>query len=356
LRQAGPDPEGNPFLIYPSSQGSRREYRTITPSGRCGPTESSASGGFRTRSYKAYSNTVLYVRILFMNLFSAHFSPTKKTIWSALLIVPALIAVIVYLCIQPSHQREWVPEQATMPRIEFHDQHVLIHDIRNSHYRSSNDFDLAYYSKLFDLNHIESVWFIVEPFSSWKGLAHTFISFGFKDNTYVAFSIEVRKEKDETYSPIKGLFKQYELIYVIGDERDLIKLRSNFRKNEVFVYPIRTSQDKIRSMFVNMLKRVNQLNEQPEFYHTLTNNCTSNLVEHVNDIAPGRIPFSFNSVLPGYSDQLAYTLKLINTNLPLEAIRPHFKINDRAEQYGEEDNFSEMIRQFPKTHSEQTKE
>ena len=152
-------------------------------------------------------------------------------------------------------------------------------------------FTPAYDDRAYDLDKLESVWFIVTPFSThWRGPAHTFVSFGFSDSQYVAISVEARREPGESYGPLTGLFKQFELIYVIGDERDLIGSRAAYGGYDVYLYPIRTTRERIRALFLEMLARSNALATQPEFYNTLTNNCTSNVVDHVNHIAPRRVP------------------------------------------------------------------
>ena len=256
------------------------------------------------------------------------------------------VAILLWFLPQPSNDRVWVANQAVLPSAEFDDNLVHVRNIRNTTYRSTTDYTPAYYDKTFDLDKLTSVWYIVEPFSNWKGAAHTFLSFGFDDDEYLAISVEIRKEEGEGFSAFKGLFKQYEVIYVIADERDVITVRTNHRRDDVFLYPIKTTREKIRDMFVAMLERANRLRAEPEFYNTLTNTCTTNIVNHVNALSPNRVPFSYKILLPGYSDQLAYDLGLIDTDLPFEAARERFRINDRAERYADSADFSVRIRSF----------
>jgi hypothetical protein len=206
-------------------------------------------------------------------------------------------------------------------------------------------FTVRHYDQTFNLDALDSAWFVVEPFhASVEGPAHTLMSFGFADGKYVAISVEIRKEPGEKFSPLLGLLKRYELMYVIADERDVIKLRSNYRKDDVFLYPARTSAENRRRMFVEMLERANTLAEHPEFYNTLTNTCTTNIVRHVNTISEGRVPWSYKVLLPAYSDELAYDLGLIDTTLPLDEARRRFRINDRAARYADDPEFSRRIR------------
>jgi len=160
----------------------------------------------------------------------------------------------------------------------------------------------------------------------------------------VAISAEIRKEKGESFSPWKGLLRQYELTYVIGDERDLIRLRTNYRRDPVYLYPVRASRERVRQMFLHMLGRANHLRSHPEFYNTLTNTCTTNIVRHVNELVPGRVhPWSYKVLFPGYADELAYELDLLDTDLPFPEARRRFRIDDDAQKVGIED-FSRAIR------------
>ena len=230
---------------------------------------------------------------------------------AAVLVVAAAYEVLC-LTVHPSNDRRWAADQAVLPSAEFHGPLVTVRNVRNFRYESESRYAPSYDDRTYDLRRLESVWFIVEPFGSLEGLAHTFVSFGFKDRDFVAISVEIRKEKGESYSPLKGLLRQYEVMYVVGDERDLIALRANHRHDRVFLYRVHTTPERMRRMFVEMLERANELRAKPEFYNTLTNTCTTNLVHHVNAIVPGRVPWRLSVFLPGYSDRLAYELGLID--------------------------------------------
>jgi hypothetical protein len=134
-------------------------------------------------------------------------------------------------------------------------------------------------------------------------------------------------------------------MYVVGDERDLIQLRTNHRRDPVYLYPVRAPRERIEQMFVSMLRRANHLRQEPEHYNTLTNTCTTNIVRHVNELVPGRVPWSYKVLLPGYSDELAYELGLIDTELPFAAAKQHFRIDDDALRAAGRDDFSRRIRQ-----------
>jgi len=259
----------------------------------------------------------------------------------ALLLLGALGAC---LSIRPSNDRAWSPDQAVLPYAEIHGHVARVHNIRNNRYQSPHRYTVDYYDRTYDLDSLESAWFIVEPFSGVPGPAHTFVSFGFAGGQYVAISVEIRKERGESFSPVMGLLRQYEVMYVVADERDAVKLRSNYRHDDVYVYPVRAERAKVRRMFLEMLARANELREHPEFYNTLTNTCTTNIVRHVNAIAPRRVPLSYKVLLPAYADRLAYDIGLLDTTLPFEEARRRFKINDRALRYADSPDFSRLIR------------
>lgn len=248
---------------------------------------------------------------------------------------------------RPSNDRDWTLDQVRLPWAEIEGRRVRVHNIRDARYRSVDDYEIAWRERPYDLDRLQSAWFLVEPFGDddWQGPAHTLMSFGFAGDEYLAISVEIRKEKGEEFSPWQGLLRQYEVTYVIGDERDLIQLRTNHRRDPVYLYPVRAPRERIEQMFVSMLRRANHLREKPEHYNTLTNTCTTNIVRHVNELVPGRIPFSYKVLLPGYSDELAYDLGLIDTDLPFPEARRHFRVDDDALRAAGREDFSQRIRQ-----------
>ncbi len=269
----------------------------------------------------------------------------KKKILIGILIA-TLLLVGIWSSITPSLKRDWSLDQAILPTAKIEGDLVTVKNIRNFSYASTTSYTPAYYDKTFDLNTLKKVWFIIEPFSGYVGAAHTFLSFEFEGDNFLAISVEIRKEKGESFSALKGLFKKYELMYVAGDERDLVKLRSNYRKDNVYVYPIRTTEENQRKLFLSMIARMNKLAEEPEFYNTLTSTCTTNIVAHVNEIVPKRIPLRSEIFFPAESDRLAYDLGLIDTELSFEKAREHFLINERALKYADSLDFSHKIREL----------
>ncbi len=247
---------------------------------------------------------------------------------------------------KPSNDRVWNNDQKVLPYAEINGNLITIHNIRNFTYASKTDYKENYYDKTFDLNTLQGVWYVLEPFEGLPGSAHTFLSFEFENNQFLAISIEIRKEKGESFNPIKGIFNQYELTYVIADERDVVKLRSNYRKDAVYVYPAKSTKEGSKQLFLDMIARANALREHPEFYNTVTSNCTTNIVKHINKVSPQNIPFfTLQAVFPKHSDRIAYELGLLNTNLSFEESKNRYYINDKAIKYADDENFSVKIRE-----------
>jgi hypothetical protein len=259
-------------------------------------------------------------------------------------LIAVCVVLLWWLNIPPSNDRDWAPDQAILPYAEFKGDTVTVRNVRCCSYKTTQDYVVRHSDETFDLKDLQSVWFVVEPFSAWQGAAHTFLSFGFAGDRYLAISVETRREQGEGFSAWKGLFKQYELIYVIGDERDLIHLRANVRRDRVYLFPIRATRDDIRTLFVDILVRANKLRVEPEFYHSITNTCTTNIMDHVNKIASRKVPLHKSILLPGYSDRLAYDLGLIDTDLSFEEAKRRFQINERAARFQDDVRFSAKIR------------
>lgn len=247
--------------------------------------------------------------------------------------------------INPSNDRAWTPDQAILPTAEFRGNLVKVHNVRYCDYRSDEDFTVRYDERVFDLDEIHSVDFIVAPFPDQPQVAHTMLSFGFDDNEHVAVSVEIRKELGERYSPVNGALRQYELTYVVADERDVIRLRTDQWLQDVYLYRTKATPKQARQLFLNVMRRVNKLAEEPEFYDTLTNNCTTNIVDHINELAPNRIPFDHRIVLPGLADEYAYDLGLIDSPYSFARTKRRAKINSLAYRFRDAPDFSEKIRQ-----------
>lgn len=251
---------------------------------------------------------------------------------------------------KPSNERNWEADQALLAHAEISDGEIFIKNIRDIQYETEGDYTVEHYDRVFKLDELVTLDYLVVPFGSWKGPAHTMLSFGFETAEgmeHLVVSVEIRKEEGESYSPLRGLFRSYELMYVIADEEDVIKLRTHHRDDPVYMYPVKAEAEPLQALFISIMERVNELEARPEFYNTLFSSCTSNLASHVNLVSTKKIPtLGWRVVLPAYSDKLAYDRGLFDTDLGFEAAKDHFRIDENAQLHNEsgEISFSEWIR------------
>jgi len=246
--------------------------------------------------------------------------------------------------LQPSNERDWQPEVARPSYATIDGDLVTVHNIRNFDYRTETDFTPAYYVRTYDLNKLDSA-DLVAVYWMGPAIAHLFISFGFGDD-HLAVSIEARKEKGEGYSSAKGFFRQYELYYVVADERDVIRVRTNYRKDppeDVYVYPLRGPRENIRRLFLEYVRKMNALREHPEFYNTLTTNCTTAILMNTR-VNPGSLPFSWKVLLSGYTPAYVYEAGRMDQSLSFEELKRRSLINAAAQAADQAPDFSRRIR------------
>lgn len=245
---------------------------------------------------------------------------------------------------KPSHDRDWAPSVAKLPYAIIEGDQAKIYNIRNFDYRTENDFSIRYYDKTFDLNKLDSVDYVLSHWDGLEAVAHTIISFGFGDDGYIAVSVEMRREKGEPQSNLRGFFKQYEQIYVLGDERDLIRLRTNFRKEDVYLYPTVVNKDDVRKLFEVILERVNKIAEQPAFYNTLFQNCFSSLAAEFTKVITPRSSFDFRRLANGYSDEMLFENGWIDSKLNFEDTKQFHYINQYVQTDSHANGYSKKIR------------
>lgn len=251
----------------------------------------------------------------------------------------------------PSHSRIWATEQALLPRVKIDGDTAVIENFRRFRYRTPTDFDATYDTVTLPLDRLERAWYVLVPFKGKEdiGFAHSFLTFGFADGQYVSVSVEARREQSEKYSPFKGLLRRYELIYVIGDEEDIIGLRSIAKNEDTYLYPLALTPAEVRSVFVDMLADARRLEERPEFYNTLTNMCTTRTVKHLNVAKPGLLPtWNWRIAVPGFSDRLfAERGAFDGSVVPDDTLRATARINERAQDTASALPFSARIRSVP---------
>ena len=266
--------------------------------------------------------------------------------WPLALFAAVFIAFLIrWHGVRPSNDRDWQPDVALLPFATFDGDMVTIHNIRNFDYRSETDFTPHYYDKTFDMRQLDSADLIAVY---WMGdaIAHVMLSFGFAEHDFVTVSIETRKERGESYDTLRGFFRQYELIYVVGDERDLIRLRTNYRKDppeDAYLFRTNASPENVRRLFLSYFQKINELKEQAEFYNTLTTNCTTNVLMHTR-VNPGDHAYSWKVLLSGYAPLYAYEHGRLDTRLPFEELKRRSHINDAAHAADQAADFSQQIR------------
>jgi hypothetical protein len=260
------------------------------------------------------------------------------------LIVIALFLGVVagWISIRPSHDRIWRPEVAVMPRAVIDGDRVHLIGVRNFDYRTRDDFTVRYEEREVQLSHLTALDFYVSYFMPGP-VGHTFLSFIFDNSPPLSISIETRPEVGESFAPVASMFKHFELIYVVGDERDLVGVRANYRHEAVYLYRLNTSPDDARRLLLIYLARINELADRPEFYHLLTNSCTINIVRYAN--AAGRVGrLDVRHLLNGLIDGYLYYSGRIDPTLPFDELRQRSQINEAAQAADGAPDFSQRIR------------
>jgi len=255
------------------------------------------------------------------------------------------ILVILFLRIPASNDREWQPEVSVTPYATVNGDLVTIHGVRNFDYRTESDFKPRWEDRTYDLRKLDSA-DIIAVYWAGKAIAHVMVSFGFAGKDYLAVSIETRKEKGESYSTLAGFFRNYELYYVIADERDVIRVRTTYRQpqEDVYIYRVSGSLENLRRVFLDYLKSINELRDRPAFYNTLTTNCTTAILLHTR-VNPESPPLSWKILLSGYVPDYLYELGRLDTTMPFAQLEKLSRVNERAHAADKDPAFSERIRE-----------
>jgi hypothetical protein len=272
----------------------------------------------------------------------------KRRRWTALSIYGLAFTGVLFgwQGLMPSNERDWQTDVAVLPTATIEGDQVLVKNIRNFSYKSEFDYIPAYYDKTFDLNKLEGVDMVTVY---WMGpqIAHIFLSFAFSDGKHLAISIETRKEKGEGYSTLKGFFRQYELYYVVADERDVIRLRTNYRHDppeDVYVYRLKGPLENTRNLFLEYLRQINDLAVKPAFYNSLTTNCTTTIWLNTR-VNATHLPFHWSMIANGYLPQYLYQSgRIEKKGLTFEDLQKNVHANARAQTADQAADFSKRIR------------
>lgn len=264
--------------------------------------------------------------------------------WVPVGIATAFVMVLgAWLSIAPSQDRDWQADVAVLPFAEIRGDRVTVHNVRNAEYRTETDYTVRLEKRELDLSRLRSLDIFLIKWGS-PLIAHTIMSWGFDDDQYLAISIETRKEKGEEYSALRGFFRQYEIYYVVADERDVIRLRTNYRNEDVNVYRFDASPAAARFLLLRYLEAVNNLHERPEWYNALTDNCTTT-IQRLARSDEKRNWWSWKLLVNGYLDELGYDNGAFDRSLPFAELRAKSRVNERAKAAGDDPRFSVRIRE-----------
>ena len=244
--------------------------------------------------------------------------------------------------IKPSNDRIWSNDVAQLLTGKVEGNQVTLSNVRNFTWRSDEDYDIHWETRSYDLDRLSSADAVLSYWGS-PAIAHAMISFGFDDGRHIVFSVEIRKERSESYSPIGGFFREFETILVAADEHDIIRVRTNVRGEDDYLYPLRMDKPAMRELFLSYVREANELAEKPEFYNTLTSNCTTIVYRMARQISPG-LPRDHRLLLTGYLPGYLYDVGVVDRSVSLEQLREQSRITERARQSGPDDDFSRAIR------------
>ena len=243
----------------------------------------------------------------------------------------AFALIIALICLKkPSNECDWAPSVAKLPQVQVKGDLVSIANVRNFKYKSADDFDVAYYARTYDASKLETLWMALSYWDGNRDIAHTIFSFGFENGDYLAVSNEVRLPKNQKISLLGGIFKEYEIIYILADEADVLELRTNVRGEEVYLYQVlpKKGKEDIRSFFLYLMKKVRSLKNKPVFYNTLTSNCLTSILHDFSASVDRKIQFDYRLVMNGYFDKLLYERSVLETwGLSFDKLRKQRHIN-----------------------------
>lgn len=263
----------------------------------------------------------------------------------AALTVAALVAAVAlwWASLPPSNGRDWLDDVARLPRARIDGDRLTIENVRNFSYRSESDYDARWETRSFDLSKLRSLDLFLSQWSS-PHIVHTILAWEFEDGPPLAISIETRKERGEQYSALLGFFRQFELYYVVADERDVIGVRASQRGERLRLYRLHVPRERARELLVAYAREIDDLAERPRWYNALTTNCTTVIRDHVRTAA-GTMPWSWKILANGHLDELLYERGRIDTSLPFAELRERSDVTDRARAAEGAPDFSARIRE-----------
>lgn len=251
--------------------------------------------------------------------------------------IVALIVVVFFVWLflkKPTHEATWEVGQEQLPFISVVDDTITIDNIRDFSWTGAFEAEQNYISETYSLSSLETTDVFISHFDDFEGLAHIFLSFGFSDGKHIVVSLESRRKEGETFSPLKGMFRSYEIIYVVGTERDIVGVRTGHRNERVYLYPTIATPEVSQNLFLKLAEDINAVYRDPIFYNTVTHNCTNRLTRRVEEISDARFPLTYKSLLPGYFDEVLYEMKLISQEGDFESVKLRHLIDNTSVDVG----------------------
>ena len=260
-------------------------------------------------------------------------------IWAAAVV----LLMFWWTTLQPSNDRNWQPDVARLPTGEIQGNKLTIRNLRNVDYRTETDYTVRYEDRTYDLSRLTGLDLFMIYWGS-PAIAHTIMSWQFEGSLPLAVSIETRKQVGQEYSALEGFFKQYEIIYVVADERDVVRVRTNYRGEDVYLYRVRGPVENRRRLFLEYVRAINALRDEPRFYDTLTTNCTTTILLHTR-VNPGHLPLSWKVLLSGHAAEYVWEQGRLDTSLSFAELERRSRINDAARAANQSADFSRRIRE-----------
>lgn len=266
--------------------------------------------------------------------------PMRRAYASVLILFSVLLGW--WFSLEPSNSRDWQPDVAQLATADIQGNKLTVRNVRNFQYRSETDFTERWETRSYDLARLRGLDLYMDYWGS-PSIAHTILSWDFGNGQHLAVSIETRKTRGQSYSAVRGFFRQYELYYVLADERDVVRLRTNYRHENVYLYRLRTPPARAQAILLDYVKAVNRLAREPAWYNALAQNCTTTIRLHVADVMTG-VPYDWRILANGYLDELLYEMGVVNRDYPFAELKQRSYINPRAQAVASDGDYSREIR------------
>src|SRR6266508_1693720 len=268
-----------------------------------------------------------------------------RPLWRKMTAVALIVGVVLawWLTLSPTNDSDWQPDVAQKGWADIQGDGVTLHNVRNCDYRTETDYTPRWETRTVRISQITGIDFAIDYWGS-PWIAHPIASFQFADAPPLCFSIETRKKLGQTYSTVGGLYRQFELIYIVADERDVIRVRTNYRKEDIYLYRTTVSPAQARERFLEYIHSLNALRNKPRWYNAITTNCTTSIrTQHPPN---ERVPWDWRILLNGKGDELLYERHAIATGgLPFAELKTRSLIDTRARTANDSPDFSKLIRE-----------